>query len=77
MDKKEISVQDESMDQGKRRFLKTVGKAAVVAPAVGLLLAVNTKAASAQVADPYTQAPPQCPAGSVFNPLTGRCVQLD
>ena len=58
MNKKELSAQEESLDQGKRRFLKTVGKAAVTAPAVSLLLAVNTKTASAQVADPYAQVPP-------------------
>ncbi len=49
MDKKEVSVRDESLDQGKRHFLKTAGKAAVVAPAVGLLLSVNSKTASAAV----------------------------
>lgn len=57
MDKKEVSVQDENLDQGKRRFLKTVGKVAVTAPAVGLLLAVNTKTASAAT-DPYASVDP-------------------
>jgi len=59
MDNKEASDQEESLDKGKRRFLKTVSKVAVTAPAVSLLLAVNTKTASAQVADPYKQDAPQ------------------
>ncbi len=37
----------------RREFLKTVGKAAATAPAVALLIAANTKVASAQVADTY------------------------
>lgn len=58
MDEKEVLAQQESLDQDKRRFLKTVGKVAVTAPAVSLLLAVNTKTASAQVANPYEQPSP-------------------
>ena len=37
----------------RRDFLKNVGKAAATAPAVALLLAAGTKAASAQVNDTY------------------------
>lgn len=43
----------ESEALARREFLKNVGKAAATAPAVALLLAASSKAASAQVGDKY------------------------
>ncbi len=43
---------DQSVDSSRRKFLATAGKAATVAPAVGLLLAAGSKGAQAQTV-PY------------------------
>ena len=41
-------IQDEPVDKQRRKFLKTSGKAAAIAPAVSLILASGSKPASAQ-----------------------------
>jgi hypothetical protein len=41
-------IQDEPVDKQRRKFLKTSGKAAVIAPAVSLILASGSKPAAAQ-----------------------------
>ncbi|MET0117705.1 MAG: hypothetical protein ABW090_09790 [Sedimenticola sp.] len=52
-DKKTMQV-----DESRRKFLETAGKAAAVAPAAGLLLAAS-KTSQAQV--PYDDQPPTVP----------------
>ncbi len=47
---------DQTVDPSRRKFLTTAGKAATVAPAVGLLLAAGSKGAQAQ-AVPYSGTP--------------------
>ena len=47
-----------SIDESRRRFLDKASKAAVVAPAVALLLSAQSKEVAAQTADPYAGTPP-------------------
>ena len=54
-------IQDEPVDKQRRKFLKTSGKAAAIAPAVGLILASGSKPAAAQ--DAYDGTEPGCGCG--------------
>ncbi len=49
---------NKEIDKKRRQFMSTAGKAAVVAPAVALLMSANMKSAHAVDVDPYRQ-PPQ------------------
>ena len=55
---------NETEVEARRTFLKRAGKATATAPAVALLLAASTKAASAQ--SPYCEPGLECEPGSVL-----------
>lgn len=55
-----MSQEGKKPDESRRQFLGKAGKAAAVAPAAALLLAVQAKTASAQ-ANGYQSTPPTTP----------------
>lgn len=55
MDEKQIEKSEAPEPKGRREFVKVVAKAAVVAPAVALLLSAGAKQANAEV--PYGRTP--------------------
>lgn len=66
---------NEMAADGRRDFLKKAGKAAVVAPAVGLLLAAQSKSALAQAVSGGGGGT-TCPPGTQLDPATGQCVAI-